>query len=533
MIPTLYLTSDLHLPTGPFEWPKAALDADVVLVAGDLGTGDEFYFDKLIELDKPVVFVPGNHDFWTKDPNRTVEQILTEMRQKTEGTQVRVLYNSYCDILGVRFIGATLWSSLGDLNENLVRAAVRVARDYRYINVTPRDTEGNGGLTPDIAHQWHQEARAFIDEALSASPLPAVVLTHMAPSYRSLEGHVAEQALLPENWASRGLSAQELARVALYASDLEDLITERSPLVWAHGHVHRRMDYPVGNTRVMANPRGYYQGPLTAADIDRYRFLGFSLSAKDIDESQARFKAYPYWGDAVGFEPELRINLAAGLSPTFEQGLPTLIANLAELLVECEERLPHLGHADRVIQESVQESFTRRAEQFDEQLKGFLTPMVAAWASSLYPAHLTDVGTQLRILGFESFGEVTPWFDARYESPKKTGTSTLRRMRALIKVLPMVCQAPMRAQKRARRAIKAVQRELRAKGIRFAVRGWVTAPYVRDVPLHHGAIYLDVAAPQIRALEVGLDELINPTRPRQLHFDFRCVADAADWGETL
>lgn len=64
-LPTLYLVSDLHLPNGPFQWPQAALDADILLVAGDLGTGDAFYFDLLKALDKPVVFVPGNHDFWT------------------------------------------------------------------------------------------------------------------------------------------------------------------------------------------------------------------------------------------------------------------------------------------------------------------------------------------------------------------------------------------------------------------------------------------------------------------------------------
>lgn len=43
-----------------------------------------------------------------------------------------------------------------------------------------------------------------------------------------------------------------------YASNLEHLMHgENAPAVWMHGHIHTNRDYSVGNTRIVANPRGY------------------------------------------------------------------------------------------------------------------------------------------------------------------------------------------------------------------------------------------------------------------------------------
>jgi Icc-related predicted phosphoesterase len=42
-----------------------------------------------------------------------------------------------------------------------------------------------------------------------------------------------------------------------FVSNLEDLILATHPVLWVHGHVHDPFDYMVGETRVLANPRGY------------------------------------------------------------------------------------------------------------------------------------------------------------------------------------------------------------------------------------------------------------------------------------
>jgi Icc-related predicted phosphoesterase len=42
-----------------------------------------------------------------------------------------------------------------------------------------------------------------------------------------------------------------------FASNLEDLILRHQPELWVHGHIHHVRDYPIGDTRVVCNPRGY------------------------------------------------------------------------------------------------------------------------------------------------------------------------------------------------------------------------------------------------------------------------------------
>lgn len=538
MLPTVYLASDLHLPNGPFEWPQAALDADIVLVAGDLGTGDAFYFDFLKQLAKPVVFVPGNHDFWTNDPNRTVADILADMRAAVAGSQVQILYNEYCDILGVRIIGSTLWANFGGQNDCLMEVARRTMRDFRYINAHPRQENPEApseGFSPEIALQWHNEALAFIKTTLAESPLPAIVLTHMAPSYQSLTGVVRPELLNPTSWASRGADRHELTRVAYYASALESLIKQYRPLLWAHGHVHRRADYPIGNTRVLANPRGYYEGPLTQADVNRFRLFGYSISPAMLAESQARFAAYPYWGDSFGFEPELSIALQEGVSPIFEQALQTVHQQLAELHTECLALCPLVSHPDPVIRNSVQESFERRSEQFDQEVERFLEPMVSAWASEHYHAHLTDVRTRLAILGFPDMPGASTSFSYSPATENRLAKESLKRMAALMKVLPKVCRAPAHARSLLARAVRQMKKVARADGIRLTAKGPLDDKHWRELPLYGmGRIYLSGSAEAIDHLTTKLDQLVNPRRGRRQHsFHFCAEAEAAEWGDTL
>ncbi len=44
-----------------------------------------------------------------------------------------------------------------------------------------------------------------------------------------------------------------------YGSSLSTILQgPDAPDVWIHGHIHRHLDYQVGGTRVVANPRGHH-----------------------------------------------------------------------------------------------------------------------------------------------------------------------------------------------------------------------------------------------------------------------------------
>jgi Icc-related predicted phosphoesterase len=95
-------------------------------------------------------------------------------------------------------------------------------------------------LRPADTMAIHRADRQWLETRLRADPhVPTVVLTHHAPSPLSL---------LP--------GTEACASSACYASNCHDLIAEGNIVLWVHGHIHRAVDYRIGHTRILSNPRG-------------------------------------------------------------------------------------------------------------------------------------------------------------------------------------------------------------------------------------------------------------------------------------
>ena len=116
-------------------------------------------------------------------------------------------------------------------------------------------------MKPATTIDLHKASVEFIATCLGSSgKSDTVVVTHHAPSPRSLR-----------NWdPERPQSFGELDWC--YASNLECLMcSDAAPALWLHGHVHANRDYQVGNTRIVANPRGY---PRENPDFDPALIVG-------------------------------------------------------------------------------------------------------------------------------------------------------------------------------------------------------------------------------------------------------------------
>ncbi len=62
----LHILNDLHLEFEDFEPP--ATDAEVVILAGDIGVGmGGLHWAEHRFPGKPVIYVPGNHEFYRHD----------------------------------------------------------------------------------------------------------------------------------------------------------------------------------------------------------------------------------------------------------------------------------------------------------------------------------------------------------------------------------------------------------------------------------------------------------------------------------
>ena len=246
-MPRIWIASDLHDDYsrgffGNYQLPDD-VSADVLVVAGDIAgrlstMGRDWLEAQRNRLGIPIVVVPGNHDFWRGSIDREVERF----RERLQCDEIHVLDGDSVEIAGVRFVGGTLWTDYaiaGDPDRGM-RAARDGMNDFRKI----RSGTGPGErprVTPAHLLAIHRRHVAAIRSTLATQFAgPTVVVTHHAPSVRSLrEGRVSD----PTDVA--------------YASDLEQLIVEGKPELWIHGHIHTARDYTIGDTRIVANPRGY------------------------------------------------------------------------------------------------------------------------------------------------------------------------------------------------------------------------------------------------------------------------------------
>lgn len=232
----LHILSDLHLSVAGFEVPQT--DADVIILAGDIARPKEAVAWART-LTKPVLYVPGNHEFYGSSLASTV----MAMKQLCRGSGIQLLDNNAVVMDGVRFVGSTLWTDFqlfgeGEKRDEAVSQALSFIRDFSRICM---DDLSGALFTPDLsAVEFTRHANWL--KAQLAEPFvgKTVVITHHAPSPKSIHPRFEGS---PFN--------------ACFVSDAERLIDGKQVALWIHGHTHDSFDYVVNGTRVVCNPRGY------------------------------------------------------------------------------------------------------------------------------------------------------------------------------------------------------------------------------------------------------------------------------------
>lgn len=229
----LHILSDVHNEFSILEPPKT--DADVVILAGDI----DVQFKSLPwaqSFNKPVIYVLGNHEFY----GSSIEEIRVKTRKLTQNTNIHLLDDDELILDGVRFLGGTLWTDFNLFGQARSPFAVLDAQaglsDFKVIQIDHPTRR----FRPEDSQDLHQKTVTFLAEKLT-EPFSGktVVVTHHAPSLRSIESKYLNDRLTP-----------------CFASNLEGLFGEAVNL-WIHGHVHHCNDYERYGTRVVSNPGGY------------------------------------------------------------------------------------------------------------------------------------------------------------------------------------------------------------------------------------------------------------------------------------
>lgn len=228
----LQILSDLHVEFEDFVPP--AVDADVVVLAGDIGVGmDGLYWAEERFPYKPVIYVPGNHEFYHHDI-----ALIEELKAQAPD-HVHVLNDDQIIIDRVRFLGSILWTDFALFGEADRFFALQAARQ-RMTDFSIIQNHGRR-FTPEDAIRRHTASRNWLASVL-AEPFKGktVVVTHHAPSSRSVPARYARDLLTPA-----------------FVSNLETLMDSNDVALWIHGHIHDTFDYEIYGTRVVCNPRGY------------------------------------------------------------------------------------------------------------------------------------------------------------------------------------------------------------------------------------------------------------------------------------
>ena len=254
----IQLLSDLHLEAHPHWLPTPSPGADVLVLAGDVGsyqkgsqlTDTDFglaRFSPLQGWPTPVFFVPGNHEYDAQD----FDAAHSRLRETCERLGLIWLERETRVINGVRWIGTTLWSDFdalapsvsGPASANALAQQLK-ARDkaFRAANFYLRKAETTRHGEPWLAQGVRDQAlicqdwlRAALDEPFAG---PTVVITHFAPSLMSAD---------PRYGLTPGTAG--------FCNALDDLLPQAQ--LWLHGHLHAPSHYVHRGCRVEANPLGY------------------------------------------------------------------------------------------------------------------------------------------------------------------------------------------------------------------------------------------------------------------------------------
>ena len=265
----IQLLSDLHLETHPQFQATAAPGADLLVLAGDIGSyqtgsllqGEYFGLERFSPLPQfaawpcPVVYVPGNHEYDLQD----WDVAHARLRQVCEALGILWLERESLVLDGVRFIGTTLWTdydAIALLNAKVqagdVGALLKLReKSFRAANFYLRKTGGTRHGEAFLAEPMRAQALVCQEWLRQALQQPfagqTVVVTHFAPSLQSRD---PRYGLVPGT--------------AGFCNALDDLLPQAD--LWLHGHLHAPSDYRVQGThadgsswtcRVVANPLGY------------------------------------------------------------------------------------------------------------------------------------------------------------------------------------------------------------------------------------------------------------------------------------
>lgn len=215
--------SDLHPEFNGF--PEIPKIKDTLIIAGDSSYGGsefslfESFINKCSRKWKHVVYVPGNHDYYSECYTvNDIDCIFKSMFSKYSNTHY--LNNSIAIINDKVFAGSCLWCN---------PVEIRGFADFKRIP----------SMTKKEMSKLHENSVSFLKKTFNEYT-NVVCITHFPP--------------IQCTWDKKIYSYKESS---YFGNNMEDIIISSSIKYWIYGHTHWSASKQIGNCKLYSNQFGY------------------------------------------------------------------------------------------------------------------------------------------------------------------------------------------------------------------------------------------------------------------------------------
>jgi predicted phosphohydrolase len=235
----IQIASDLHIEykndliPDPLTYIEPV--SEILILAGDIGSLYKYeqlqkFLEKLCQYFKIVLYIPGNHEYYTVRNIKPLkfnelEKILTTLEESINN--LYILNRSSIIINDICITGCTLWSKL---NTKIPKFIVKIndLDDHIYENMFNTDLKHINNMIKYCKNK----------------NLKLIVATHYCPTYDVLN--------FPDC-----LRSKKDKYISLYVSNLDYILNKNLVNTWICGHIHYNFDFISTNgTRIVGNQLG-------------------------------------------------------------------------------------------------------------------------------------------------------------------------------------------------------------------------------------------------------------------------------------
>lgn len=269
----------------------------IVVCAGDIGEGIRG-LEWVSQFDTDIIYVCGNHEFWNQDFYETLDNMNKYLGSGLY-PHIHLLYNKTIHLHGIRFIGSTLWTGMGEYlpwyKKNNVIKFYGAMGDFKRIkakswyshqnkvrltnflsyhgidNNSIKEIITQQQFNPLLEQEENNTAIEFLIDQLSTQyDGKTVVVSHHLPVYElwmkkkniphlNIEGEsINDESSFYQAAKGKEGVIKDILMMGYYANDLKEIMySVSSPNYWFHGHLHQQMSDVIGITKIISSPVGY------------------------------------------------------------------------------------------------------------------------------------------------------------------------------------------------------------------------------------------------------------------------------------